>query len=81
MSEGVVVYSGREPVGDLTPPTVTTFSLPASAEMAPVARILVWTVTQDGQIVSHALAVPINPLGRHEVRRKGVSGCGMSMWL
>ncbi|XP_050702984.1 LOW QUALITY PROTEIN: CD109 antigen-like [Eriocheir sinensis] len=67
MSEGAVVYSGREPVGDLTPPTVTTFSLPASAEMAPVARILVWTVTQDGQMVSHALAVPVNPLGRHEV--------------
>lgn len=67
MSEGVVVYSGREPVGDLTPPTITTFSLPASAEMAPAARILVWTVTQDGQLVSHAVAVPVNPLGRHEV--------------
>ncbi|XP_045132663.1 CD109 antigen-like [Portunus trituberculatus] len=67
ISEGVLVYSGREPVGDLTPPTITTFALPASAEMAPAARIVVWTVTQDGQLVSHAIAVPVNPLGRHEV--------------
>ena len=57
-------------MGDLTPPTITTFSLTASAEMAPAVRILVWTVTQDGQIVSHALAVPVNPLGRHEVREE-----------
>ncbi|KAK4320554.1 hypothetical protein Pmani_008591 [Petrolisthes manimaculis] len=67
LGKGVVLHSGREPVGDLTPPTVTTFSLPASAEMAPAADIVVWVVTQDGQVVSHALAVPVNPLGRHEV--------------
>lgn len=74
-----MVYSGREPVGDLTPPTVTTFSLPASAEMTPAARILVWTVTQDGQVVSHALAVPVNPLGRHEVREEGTGK--QACWL
>lgn len=71
LGEGVVLHSGREPVGDLTPPTVTTFSLPASAEMAPAAHIVVWVVTQDGQLVSHAIAIPVNPLGRHEVSGMG----------
>ncbi|XP_069981512.1 CD109 antigen [Penaeus vannamei] len=67
MGKGVMVYSGREPVTDPGISTVTTFSLPASTEMAPVAHILVWAVTQDGQVVAHAIAVPVNPLGRHEV--------------
>ena len=35
--------------------------------MAPVARIVVWAVADDGQLVAHALAVPVNPIGRHEV--------------
>lgn len=67
ISKGVMVYSGREPVTAPGISTVTTFSLPASTEMAPVAHILVWAVTQDGQVVAHAIAVPVNPLGRHEV--------------
>nr|XP_045602144.1 CD109 antigen-like [Procambarus clarkii] len=67
LSQGVVIYSGREPVDGHALATVTTFSLPASTEMAPAAHIVVWVVTQDGQLVSHALVVPVNPLGRHKV--------------
>ncbi|XP_069194402.1 CD109 antigen isoform X2 [Procambarus clarkii] len=67
LSHGLVIYSGREPVDGHAMSTVTTFSLPASTEMAPAAHIVVWVVTQDGQLVSHALVVPVNPLGRHEV--------------
>lgn len=67
LSQGVVIYNGREPVTDPSIPTITTFSLPASTEMAPVAHIVVWVATYDGQIVAHALAVPVSPLGRHEV--------------
>ncbi|KAK8743475.1 hypothetical protein OTU49_001098 [Cherax quadricarinatus] len=67
LAQGVVIYNGREPVKDKTLSTVTTFSLPASTEMTPAVNIVVWVVTQDGQLVSHALVVPVNPLGRHKV--------------
>ncbi|KAG7158739.1 C-type lectin-like 8, partial [Homarus americanus] len=67
LSQGVVIYNGREPILDHSIPTVTTFSLPASTDMSPAANILVWVVTQDGQLVSHALLVPVDPLGRHKV--------------
>ncbi|XP_068231654.1 CD109 antigen-like [Palaemon carinicauda] len=67
MSKGVVIYSGRQPILDTSVPTVTTFSVPASTEMAPAAYIVAWVVAQDGQLVAHGVAVPVNPLGRHQV--------------
>ncbi|KAK8743670.1 hypothetical protein OTU49_001200, partial [Cherax quadricarinatus] len=67
LAQGVVIYSGRELVKDNGLSTITTFSLPASTEMTPAVHIVVWVVAKDGQLVSHALVVPVNPLGRHKV--------------
>ena len=67
MTKGVIIHCGREPVTDINVPTVTTFSLPASSEMAPVTKILVWVIAQDGQLISHSVSIPVNPLGKHEV--------------
>ncbi|XP_047740620.1 CD109 antigen [Hyalella azteca] len=64
---GVALYTDRTAVTDKNLPTVTTFAIPASTEMAPVARVTVWAVADDGQLVTHAIAIPVNPLGRHEV--------------
>ncbi|XP_076035144.1 CD109 antigen-like [Oratosquilla oratoria] len=66
-AKGLLLYSAQEPVRDSNVPTVTTFSIPASTEMAPVVHVLVFVVAQDGQVVSDALAIPVNPLGQHEV--------------
>ncbi|KAF2360648.1 Alpha-macroglobulin receptor-binding [Trinorchestia longiramus] len=63
----VALHSDRQAVLDPGLPTVTTFSVTASTEMAPIARVLVWAVTVEGQLVSHAIAIPVNPLGGHEV--------------
>ncbi|KAB7495813.1 Antigen, partial [Armadillidium nasatum] len=67
VSNGLIVYSGREAVNDVSFPTVTTFSLPASAEMSPVAKILAWVVDSNEEIIAHSVSIPVNPLGRHEV--------------
>ncbi|CAL4077776.1 unnamed protein product, partial [Meganyctiphanes norvegica] len=67
MSKGVMVYSSSEPVADPSSSGITTLSVPASTEMAPAANILVWAIAPDGELVSTALAIPVNPLGRHKV--------------
>ena len=41
-------------------------------QMAPVARILVWAISEDGHVVSHGVAMPIDPLSRHKVSSYGL---------
>ncbi|KAB7501149.1 Antigen, partial [Armadillidium nasatum] len=67
VSNGLVVYSDRESINDIGYPTITTFSLPASSQMSPIVKILVWATDSNFEVLSHSIAIPVTPLGKHEV--------------
>lgn len=48
--------------------SVTTFAVPLSAEMAPVATIVVWSVGRYGEITADSLTFPVNGISRNKVR-------------
>ncbi|XP_055919076.1 CD109 antigen-like [Eupeodes corollae] len=61
VSKGVVVLSDEEAMEEGS----HTMAVTLSAEMAPVATIVVWKVTQQGQIVVDSLSFPVNGLSRN----------------
>ena len=47
--------------------TVYTLSLPVSSEMAPTFKVLVYHVTEDGEVLSDAITLPVNGIGGENV--------------
>lgn len=47
--------------------TVATMAVPLSADMAPVATIVVWSVGRYGQISVDSLTFPVNGISRNKV--------------
>ncbi|XP_055916292.1 CD109 antigen [Eupeodes corollae] len=61
MSKGVILVSDQEPIDE----RVRTIAVTLSAEMAPVATIVVWTISQLGQVVADSLTFPVNGISRN----------------
>ncbi|XP_037927862.1 CD109 antigen [Teleopsis dalmanni] len=61
MSKGVILMNDREPIVE----GIRTIAVVLSAEMAPVATIVVWKITQQGQIVADSLTFPVNGISRN----------------
>ncbi|XP_037085494.1 complement C3-like [Pollicipes pollicipes] len=64
LSKNLVIHGDRVPVEDTSGPTMKTLSLPVSAEMAPSFRILVYHVTDDGEVVTDSIQVPVEGINR-----------------
>jgi hypothetical protein len=69
MSKGIILLCGEERMQT----TIRTFAVTLSAEMAPVATVLVYHVGRYGDIVADSLTFPVNGISRNNV-----SGCAMS---
>lgn len=63
ISKGIILLTGDEVMED----SVFTMAIPLSAEMAPAATIVVWHVTQYGDISADSLTFPINGISRNKV--------------
>uniref|UniRef100_A0A1A9WXK7 Thioester-containing protein 6 n=1 Tax=Glossina brevipalpis TaxID=37001 RepID=A0A1A9WXK7_9MUSC len=61
MSKGVILMNDRETIRE----GIRTIAVVLSAEMAPVATIVVWKITQQGQIVADSLTFPVNGISRN----------------
>ncbi|XP_055836830.1 CD109 antigen-like [Episyrphus balteatus] len=61
VSKGVVILSDEETMEEGS----HTMAVTLCAEMAPVATIIVWKVTQQGQVVADSLSFPVNGLSRN----------------
>lgn len=66
MSKGLILQDGTERFEN---PTLSfTFSVPISPEMTPGFRVLVYYVTQRGEILSDSTFVPVNRFSRHDAK-------------
>ncbi|KAM7353925.1 macroglobulin complement-related [Cochliomyia hominivorax] len=61
MSKGVILVNDRETINE----GIKTIAVVLSAEMAPVATIVVWKITKQGQIVADSLTFPVNGISRN----------------
>lgn len=61
MSKGAILMTGVESFKD----GVKTMSVTLSAEMAPVATMVVWNIGQFGQIVADSITFPVNGISRN----------------
>lgn len=61
MSKGIILMTGVEAFKD----GVRTMSITLSAEMAPVATIVVWNIGTLGQIVADTITFPVNGISRN----------------
>lgn len=70
-SKGLLLYSNQEYMDDSTGATVRTFSLPVSAEMAPTFRVVVYHVTEDGEVLADSIALPVDGISSGSVSISG----------
>lgn len=61
MSKGIVLLNGQENMQE----GIRTMALTLSAEMAPVATVVVWHIAQHGLIVADSLTFPVNGISRN----------------
>lgn len=61
MSKGLVLVTGQENIKS----SIHTIALTLSAEMAPVATIVVWHIGRKGVIVADSLTFPVNGISRN----------------
>ncbi|CAL4102803.1 unnamed protein product [Meganyctiphanes norvegica] len=65
MSKEMILYAGMEVVKDGA--SVKTLSLPISTEMAPAFKVVVYHVTQEREIITDVVTVPVDGISRHNV--------------
>ncbi|XP_014471965.1 PREDICTED: CD109 antigen [Dinoponera quadriceps] len=61
MSKGIILLTGEDNMQH----TITTFAIPLSPEMAPVATALVYYVGRYGEVVADSLTFPVNGISRN----------------
>ncbi|XP_013162940.1 PREDICTED: CD109 antigen [Papilio xuthus] len=61
MSKGIILTSGQEIMQE----GVRTFAVVLSAEMAPVATLLVWAAQRRGHLLADSLTFPVNGISRN----------------
>jgi hypothetical protein len=71
MSKGIILLNGEEKMQT----TIRTFAVTLSAEMAPVATVVVYHVGRYGDIVADSLTFPVNGISRNNV------SCSMSQYV
>ena len=67
MAKEMILYEGKEVMDKTSRASVKTLSVPVSAEMAPAFKIVVYTITQNNEIISDALTMPVDGISRHKV--------------
>lgn len=66
ISKGIVLLTGDEVMED----SVCTMAVTLSAEMAPVATVVVWHVGITGDVTADSLTFPVNGISRNKVSER-----------
>ncbi|XP_046661974.1 CD109 antigen isoform X3 [Homalodisca vitripennis] len=61
MSKGIILLAGQETMQN----TIRTFAITLSAEMAPVATVLVYNIDRRSEVVADSLTFPVNGISRN----------------
>ena len=70
LSKNIILNSGKE-FGSEIHPTVTTFSLVVSSEMAPGFHIMVYAITKpDDYLLADSGYFPVQAINRHQIEFK-----------
>lgn len=67
MAKNMILYAARENIDSSSQASVKTISIPVSSEMAPSFTIVVYYMTQENEIISDSLTVPVDSISRHKV--------------
>lgn len=65
ISKGIILLTGDQDMGDY----VSTMAIALSAEMAPMATIVVWHVGKYGDLQVDSLTFPVNGISRNKVSK------------
>lgn len=63
MSKGIILLAGQENMQN----TIRTFAITLSAEMAPVATVVVYNIDRRSEVVADSLTFPVNGVSRNNV--------------
>lgn len=63
MAKGMILLTGQEHMKA----TVRTLAIPLSAEMAPEATVVVYSVGINGEVTADSLTFPVNGISRNNV--------------
>ena len=69
VSKGNILITGEELVTGMLR-SVTTFSVSLSPEMAPNCNVIVYHITNDGEIVADSVSLPVEGINRAELKLK-----------
>ncbi|XP_054157976.1 CD109 antigen-like, partial [Oppia nitens] len=69
VSKGNVLFTGDELVSGMLR-SVTTFSVALSPEMSPNCNVIVYHITQDGEIISDSVSLPIEGINKVQLTLK-----------
>jgi hypothetical protein len=69
VSKGNILVTGQELASGMLR-SVTTFSVSLSAEMAPSCKVIVYHVSQDGEIIADSVSLPIKGINRAKLKLK-----------
>ncbi|XP_042213472.1 CD109 antigen-like [Homarus americanus] len=68
MAKEMILYASKEELDRTSRSSVKTVSVPVSSEMAPAFKIIVYHLTQNYEIISDSLTVPVDGISRHKVK-------------
>ncbi|KAK3858623.1 hypothetical protein Pcinc_035182 [Petrolisthes cinctipes] len=68
MAKEMILYAGQEVLDRTSRASVKTMSVPVSSAMAPAFRIFVYHITQNYEIISDSLTIPVDGISRHKVK-------------
>ncbi|RZF39262.1 hypothetical protein LSTR_LSTR016933 [Laodelphax striatellus] len=63
MSKGIILLAGQENMQR----SIRTFAISLSADMAPVATIVVYSIERFGDVIADSLTFPVNGISRNNV--------------
>lgn len=59
--------------------SITTMAIPLSADMAPVATIVVWSIGRYGDVTADSLTFPVNGISRNKVKCNSIKQISISI--
>ncbi|XP_055943633.1 CD109 antigen-like [Argiope bruennichi] len=65
IAKGIIVQSGTEKVSGMIH-SITTFSVPVSPEMAPVFHMVVYHITNDGEVFTDSVVLPVDAINKRK---------------
>lgn len=67
MSKELILLAGKEVFDSTTHASIKTMSIPVSSEMAPAFTMVVYYFTQNDEVISDTITIPVDNISQHKV--------------